>query len=819
MIQIDTITFLQSLYGDIENYYLTLWIKETKQTAWLSINDLSLIAGTAESIEKDIYFGVGLSRTKKTSTNRMSTKDIDGVPGLWIDLDLKDDTHPNNPEDINDLVDFLNDLPLQPSIMVASGHGIHAHWVLKEFWEIESDQERDEVKGLFQGWQDFIRSRAAVKKWKVDSTHDLSRVLRLPGTTNFKYPDNPVEVTVISSNAERYNQDDFSPYKVEIAKTGKRDKFKRNPSDGPASQVIDNCIFMQVCREHAHELSEPQWVAMMSNIARCSDGPEACHSLSKPYPGYSEQETQDKIFHALNDMHPQTCEYIHKSLGFNQCPEGGCGVKAPVGFALMKSKNPPAASDDKPVPDGFFDVAPTDTKKIGKFTDLGNGEYFAAYYEGKVKYCTQMDKWLIWDKTRWVIDGANQIMVLAGKCVRSMYDHISRMDDDDLKKKLFNHAMKSEDVRKLKAMITVAKGYMPVSVDELDQDPWLLNSPTGIIDLKTGQLLPHDPEKNMTKIITARYDPLATCPVFEGFIHSVFDGNKNIIGFMQRFLGYCLTGDTREQQFIIAFGDGRNGKGTLLNLIQEILADYAKATPTDVLYSKKFDKASNDVARLAGARFVLASEGEKGKKFDEPLIKKMTGQDLLAARFLYKETFEFMPQFKLCMMTNDKPVASEDDAALWARIQLVPFIKKFEGKTQDKTLKYRLRDTQELSGILQWLIAGCLEWQRSGLNPPEEVVSATREYRSENDKLKDWMDDCCVVNENVVSFPKELYRSFQSWSLENGERFIMIHKNFVKSLAKRGFHQFPGAGNHMKMRGIALAARTEGGFGGQENPF
>lgn len=400
-----------------------------------------------------------------------------------------------------------------------------------------------------------------------------------------------------------------------------------------------------------------------------------------------------------------------------------------------------------------------------------------------------------------------------------MYDHISSINDDDQKKKLFNHAMKSEDARRLASMVKLARGYMPVSVDELDQDPWLLNSPSGIIDLKTGELLQHDPKKNMTKMITATYDPLATCPVFENFIDGVFDGNKNIISFMQRFLGYCLTGDTREQQFIIAFGDGRNGKGTLLNLISEILADYAKNTPTEVLYSKKFDKPSNDVARLAGARFVLASEGEKGKKFDEPLIKKMTGQDLLAARFLYKETFEFMPQFKLCMMTNDKPVASEDDAALWARIQLVPFVKKFEGAAQDKTLKYRLREPQELSGILQWLIRGCLEWQRVGLQPPEEVISATREYRSENDKIQDWMDECCVVDEKAVSSPKELYKNFQAWSLENGERFILIHKNFIKGLARKGFNQVVGTGNRMKMPGISVAAQVDEHFNQHERPF
>lgn len=812
MIQIETLKFLQQLYGYFESGYLTLWTKHDKRTAWIDVTNHQLIADTAQSVDQDIFFGVGISAAKKPK-GRLEVDDITAIPGLWMDIDIAGQEHKNThlPTDLTTACEFMNSLPIEPSILINSGHGLHAYWLFREPWTFDTPEERNQAKSLLKGFQEFIRSRATARGWKFDSTHDLARVLRLPGTTNYKTE--PVQVTVISSNDNRYNPSDFEGYAVEITTSDRKIKFKRNPTDGPASQVIERCIFIQACQEHADKLSEPQWVAMLSNIARCSDGPEVCHELSRPYAGYSQQETDDKITHVLNDMHPQTCQYIQSDLGFNQCP-GNCGVKAPCGFALTKARR----TEEKPVPDGFFDVDATDAT-INKFTDLGNAEYFAKYYTGKVKYCAQMDKWLIWDGCRWGIDGANKITVLAGKCVRSMYDHISGLSDDDQRKKLFNHAMKSEDARRLQSMVKLARGYMPVSVDELDQDPWLLNCPSGIIDLRTGELLPHDPEKNMTKMITAEYTPDATCPVFLDFIHGVFKENENVINFMQRFLGYCLTGDTREQQFVIAHGSGRNGKGTLLNLLSEIMNDYAKTTPTDVLYSKKFDKASNDVARLSGARFVLASEGEKGRRFDEPLIKKMTGQDVLAARFLYKETFEFMPQFKLVLMTNDKPVASEDDAALWARIQLVPFTNKFEGDKQDKSLKYKLREPAEIAGILQWLITGCLEWQRSGLNPPEEVVHATREYRTENDKLQDWIEECCSVNENAISSPTELYRNFQAWSLENGERFILIRKNFVKSLLRKGFQQFTGAGNNLKMRGIALMERVGEDFNSKENPF
>lgn len=600
----------------------------------------------------------------------------------------------------------------------------------------------------------------------------------------------------------------YNPSSVTYPHTD-RNRFQRLPGDGTASMILDRCIFMQAIRDNAASVSEPQWVAALSNLARCADGEEACHAISQPYPRYAYDETAKKIQHVLNDMHPASCSYIQNVLGFNQCPD--CGVKAPVAFALKRA---PAIN---PVPDDFFDTP--DEPGLSKFTDLGNAEYFAQYYAGRVKHCAEMDKWLVWDGKRWAVDSSSQIMVLAGKCIRSMYDFLSGMEPPQ-RTQLFKHATKSEDANKLSSMVKLARGYMSVSVDALDQDPWLLNAPTGIIDLHDGLLGKHDPSKNMTKIINAEYDPAAACPTFERFIESTFDGNLNVIGFVQRFLGYCLTGITREQQFVIAWGSGRNGKGTLLNLITDILADYAKTTPTEVLYAKKFDKPSNDIARLNGARFVLASEGERGKRLDEPLVKKMTGQDVLAARFLYKETFEFMPQFKIILMTNDKPSASEDDAALWARIQLVPFTRKFEGAAQDKNLKEKL--SREMSGILNWLIKGCLAWQREGLAPPEEVVQATQEYRGENDRLRDWINECCETGPDKNSNSKALYKSFIAWSMSGGEKNIMKLKYFNAALEKKGFYKYPGGGNVTKTRGIALSPINESdsaNYYEQEQPY
>jgi len=781
--------FLTALYGDAEGY-LTIWTPD-KRTHWFKLPE-ALRDAANFTAPRDVYFGVGLG--SRMTEGRLKSEDITTIPGLWMDVDLAGPAHKqtNLPASLTDCYPLF---PVDPTIVVSSGAGIHCYWCFKEPLEI-TDATRQQAQLLLTGFQSTIRNAAAAKGWKLDSTHDLARILRLPGTLNYK-SDPPRPVTIISHDGPRYNLDDLEQFAAEPTQAPDKrpTKFTRNSGDGPAQAVIDGCVFVQACMDHAAELSEPQWLAMISNVARCSDGPDMCHELSKPYPGYSFEETEAKIAHALNDLSPQTCSYIRDTLGFNQCPTG-CGVKAPCAFALRKQANP--------VPEGFFDE-PTATG-ISRFTDLGNAEYFSQYYAGKILHCSEMDKWLIWDGKRWKPDGSNQIGVLAGKCVRSMYDLLSKIDDDGRKKQLFKHAINSESSASISAMTKLARGYMSVSMDELDNDTMLINTPSGILDLKTGALSKHDPARRMTKIINATFDERATCPTFKSFLESTFDDNQNVIGFMRRFLGYCLTGDTREQQFVIAWGSlGRNGKGTLLNLIADILNDYAKATPSEVLYAKKYDKPSNDIARLAGARFVLASEGERGKRLDEPLVKKMTGQDILAARFLYRETFEFMPQFKLIMMTNDKPNASEDDAALWARIQLVPFTRRFDGDNQDKNLKAKLSTPAERSGILNWLLRGCLEWQREGLNPPEEVVLATQEYRKENDKLQDWIDDCCVLSEVLNSNSKDLYKSFQSWNLSNGEKFILQYKHFIAALTKKDFRKSVGSGNLTRINGIALA--------------
>ena len=444
-------------------------------------------------------------------------------------------------------------------------------------------------------------------------------------------------------------------------------------------------------------------------------------------------------------------------------------------------------------------------------TDVGNAIRFARLFKNKVLYCAEIGNWLIWDGKRWATDKIGAIMEYAQKAIRSLYRDIANMDGFDERKEWLEHATKSEAYPRMKAMITLAQSKLPVTVEQLDANPWLLNVENGVINLQTGNLLPHDHALFITKIVAVKYDPDAKCPVFDGFLADIFplgDGagpNVDLIRFVQRFLGYCLTGDTSEQKLAIAWGSGANGKGTLLNLFSDMMGDYAQTAQAESFMAKKSDNGvSNDIAMLRGARYVLASESQDGRRLNEALIKQVTGQDKLTARFLYKDFFTFLPAFKLLLLTNYKPTAHGDDAALWRRILLVPFTQKFEGAKVDMRLNEKLRAPEEMEGVLRWAVEGCLMWKKEGLSPSREVIQATNEYRNENDLLENWKEERCVTGNYITEKIGTLYNDFIRWADENGEKTSVSNKKFSQSLTQKGFELFKGGGGVRRVKGIGL---------------
>jgi putative DNA primase/helicase len=308
---------------------------------------------------------------------------------------------------------------------------------------------------------------------------------------------------------------------------------------------------------------------------------------------------------------------------------------------------------------------------------------------------------------------------------------------------------------------------VPVRLEELDTDPWRLNVPNGTLDLRTGALHPARPADLLTKLAGVAYDPTAPCPQWERFLGTVLNQDADLIRFLQKALGYTLTGDTREQCLFLLYGTGANGKSTLLTTVRKVCGDYARQTPTETLLLKRGDAIGNDVARLCGARFVVAVEAEGGRRLAEVLVKQLTGGDTVAVRYLYQEAFEYAPTFKLFLAVNHKPVVQGTDNAIWRRMRLIPFAVTIPIEAQDRELGDKLQT--ELPGILRWMVEGCLAWQREGLGIPQAVQSATEGYRGEQDVLAQFLTERCSLGQGEQVKSSDLYAEYAGWCAQAGE--------------------------------------------------
>jgi putative DNA primase/helicase len=368
-----------------------------------------------------------------------------------------------------------------------------------------------------------------------------------------------------------------------------------------------------------------------------------------------------------------------------------------------------------------------------ELTDDGNAIRFVNAYWDAARYCHTWKKWLLFDGKRWKLDEGEAVVSMARDVARTIRGEAAGTTDRTAKRNLSKWTRSSQSSGRIAAMLRLARSDLSIKPDDLDSDIWLLNCENGTVDLRTGELREHRREDYITKLCPDEFDPSAEAPRFEWFLNEVFDGDQDTIGFVRRYAGLSASGSTKDRAFVILWGAGKNGKTTLLELLRTVLGDYAKDTPVETVMQKAYEGVGNDVATLKGSRFVTASESEKGKKLAVAKIKKLIGSDTVSARFLYRELFEFRPEMKLWIGTNHKPAIEETADGIWDRVHLVPFRVRFEGDGVDEDLGEKLQ--AEAAGVLAWIVRGCLEWQRDGLNPPSGVLSATERYREESDPL------------------------------------------------------------------------------------
>jgi len=417
-------------------------------------------------------------------------------------------------------------------------------------------------------------------------------------------------------------------------------------------------------------------------------------------------------------------------------------------------------------------------------TDLGNSDLFAEQHRINTKFNFVWNKWLDYTGKRWEIDAGKITRQKAKETVRKMYVTGSEIEEKIVRISAIKHAMRSESATKITAMLELAKSEISINPDEFDVDPFLLNLKSGTFNLETFKFQAHQQEDLITKLAPVIYDPKAKCSRWEKFLKEIMEENENLIEFLQKAIGYSLSGSTKEQCFFILYGTGANGKTTFLQTIISMLGDYAQQSPPEAILLRRSGTIPNDIARLRGARFVSTTEIEGGRKMAESLIKSLTGSDTIVARFLFSEFFEFIPEFKLFIGTNHKPVIRGTDLAIWRRIRMIPFNRTFAEDEQDKNLADELKT--ELPGILNWALKGFHKWQNDGLKAPEEVKTATEEYRIESDTLLQFLEDNIVEDKNEMVKASDLYQNYLWWCEENGEKHI---KNtlFGAAILEKGF--------------------------------
>jgi len=395
---------------------------------------------------------------------------------------------------------------------------------------------------------------------------------------------------------------------------------------------------------------------------------------------------------------------------------------------------------------------------------------------------------------------------MAKETVRSMYDEAAHEPDDQLRMALAKHAAASEKRERIAAMIALARSEPGIAVrpEQLDANPWLLNTPSGTVNLRDGTCYPHRPEDLLTRITTAAYLPAneAECPTWEAALEKIFAGNVELIGFVQRLLGYSLAGVTTEHVLPILYGSGSNGKSVFIDAILHALgADYACTLAPDMLLATRNEQHPTWRMDLFGRRFVAAVETDEGRRLAEGTVKSLTGGEPVKGHRMREDWTAFSPTHTLWLATNHKPVVTGTDHAIWRRLRLIPFTQRFwsgdRGESGPPELKAdpSLADKlhREADGILRWLVDGCLAWQRDGLGDPPEVRAATADYRADMDVLGAFIGERCDLRPDATAKASELYEAYKKWAVESGERAISSRR-FGRTMTERGFERYRNDG-------------------------
>lgn len=433
------------------------------------------------------------------------------------------------------------------------------------------------------------------------------------------------------------------------------------------------------------------------------------------------------------------------------------------------------------------------TKKIipRSWDDQGRGLRMRDQFATVLKFNAVDKKWFFFNGSYWQEDIGNQRVELAAERVANSIkkekpelSFSTKTDEDKAMNEWYKFQKDSRSHMAKMHMIDEFKKYVIVKHGEFDKEDMLLNTESGYVDLSSGELHDHDIDKKFSHQTVAEYSDNVDAPLWEKFLNQIFNSDEELIHYVQKAIGYSFTGSVDEQCLFILNGRGRNGKSVFSNVVSDVAGNYAKQMNVQTIVAKKNQSgsANSDIARLEGARIVTSSELNEGDRFDESLVKQLTGGDKILARFLYGSEFEYKPKFKIWMATNHLPIIRGTDDGIWRRIKIIPFNIQIPKEKVDKKLEYKLK--AEYTGILNWIVQGAIMWQQEGLEDPEAVKQVIETYRAEMDPLDAFLEECCTTGQNYSIKAREMYDAYHEWAKESEEYKMSLNK-FGREMSKK----------------------------------
>jgi len=729
------------------------WLKQSRATIWWDVKDLP----EAPRLPEDTYFGVHPSRTRKSRSQRTLESDIAAINCLYADIDSKIFSG-GKPAAAN----HIKTLPVRPTVIVDSGGGYHCYWILRDPFILDSPLKEEVAKALQSRWVAFVGGDKAV--------HDLARVLRVPGTLNYKY-DPPRQVQVAYSNLQLlYSIDELESALPELEHREEEDDDEEEGDDleYPAP-TQPNSLTLQEVVDRAQKSSgaakfKQLWLREESDEFESTSEADLALCCILAFWTGGDAEKIDKLFRASKRMRPKwdRDDYrrgtILRALG--QVTEH---YTDPAGFLT-------AGADDE-----------------------GNAQCVAARCKGKFLYCEAFG-WMHYTGDHWATELAEAavdrqvVRVLKDRRAAAAKAEIG--EDKRIEAIIRTAKPSSTNVRSCK---TLLRSLISVSVGSFDESPDELNCPNGVLNLRTGELMPHNPSKRFSYVIGVPYEAQADQSVWASWLLEAVGGREDVVEYLQTAVGYSLTGRTREEAMFYIYGPARAGKGVFTETIQALLGGRPLATEVGMetfVEKRRGGDQQFDLASLKACRFVAASESKSGQWLDGSHIKRWTGGSPITCAHKYQRTFTYRPQFKIWLTSNYPLQIDPDDEAGWTRPRVIHFPHSYVDE-EDKTLKERMRSPEVLQGVLAWALAGAVRWYalpKSGLQAPEIVRQETLKARAAVDWVAQWIDEEIIVtgddNDRIPN--ADYYARYSDWCQTRGAAQRKL-KALNDSLSRMGF--------------------------------